>query len=107
MRTALVPVLALALSACVTTFEGERPSALYGQHLDAAIALYGPWEERLDVEGKTYYLWRRSAKLASGEVMCELRLEVTPKHIIARRLMQGFPEACNLFMAQLVPLERQ
>lgn len=96
---------ALLLGACATTFEGERPSALYGQHLDAARALYGPWQAQFTVDGRRYYLWRRSARTADGEVFCELRLEITAHGLIARRFMQGYPDACDLFTARFVPAE--
>lgn len=103
---ALAPAaLALAVSACATAFEGEKPSALYGQHIDAAVALYGPWAEQLTMEGRRYYLWRRKAETADGEQYCELRFEVTAKQQIARRLLQGYPLACELFTARFVPTE--
>ncbi|WP_309088693.1 hypothetical protein [Phenylobacterium sp.] len=97
---------ALALGGCVTSFEGERPSSLYGQHTDAAVALYGPWDEAVTLEGKRYYIWRRQAETAQGVRVCELRLEITPRHLIARRLVRGYPEACDLFTARFVPDKR-
>ena len=106
-RPALIAALVLGLGACTTTFEGERPSALYAQHLDAAVTLYGAWDERFTLEGKTYYLWRRKLTTDEGDRYCELRLEVTDKRQIARRLMQGYPPACDLFTARFVPAERR
>lgn len=98
----LIPSV-LLLSACATAFEGEAPSALYGQHSDAAVALYGRWDEAVTLQGRRYYLWRRSVETADGLRVCELRLEITPKQLIARRLIQGYPEACELFTARFVP----
>jgi len=95
------------LAGCVTSFEGERPSSLYGQHVDAAVALYGPWQDQMTLAGKRYYLWRRSVETTEGPRFCELRLEITPKQLIARRLLQGYPEACGLFTAQFVPDARK
>lgn len=102
LRAPFLLVLAL-LAGCATSFEGERPSSLYGQHVDAAVALYGPWQEQMMLEGKRYYLWRRSAETPEGPRYCELRLEITPKQLIARRLLQGYPQACDLFTAHFVP----
>ncbi|WP_041373369.1 hypothetical protein [Phenylobacterium zucineum] len=107
---ALLPLAALA--ACATAIEGDRPSALYGQSADAAVALYGPWDEAVTLAGKRYHIWRRRADTADGPRYCELRLEITPQGptgqgLIARRLVQGYPEACDLFTAQMVPVERK
>ncbi len=99
---ALLPGL-LLLGACATAFEGEQPSALYGQHSDAAVALYGRWDDAVTLEGRRYYIWRRRVETTDGERVCELRLEITPKQLIARRLIQGYPEACQLFTARFVP----
>lgn len=106
MRRAALLIALLGLSACATTLEGDRPSNLYGQHLDVAVGLYGRWDDRFVLDGKTYYLWRRRATLDSGDHYCELRLEVTPHHLIARRLMQGYPAACDLFSARMAPVSR-
>ncbi|MGA0604379.1 hypothetical protein ACO2Q0_00125 [Phenylobacterium sp. VNQ135] len=99
----LLALAALALGGCATEFEGEKPSSLYGQPTDAAVALYGPWDEALTLEGRRYYLWRRSIETEDGVRFCELRLEITSRNLIARRLMQGYPGACELFMARFVP----
>lgn len=97
----------IGLSACATTFEGERPSALYGQPTDAAIALYGHWDEAFTLEGRRYYLWRRKVDTTDGPRFCELRLEITSRNLIARRLMQGYPAACELFSARFVPADNK
>lgn len=106
MRRATALAAALLLGGCVTAFEGEAPSSLYGQHTDAAVALYGPWDEAATLEGKRYYIWRRKTETADGLRYCELRLEITPKQLIARRLIRGYPEACELFTARFVPDKR-
>ena len=107
LRAASLALVLAGAGACTTTFEGERPSALYGQHIDAAVGLYGPWDEALNINGKNYYLWRRKAASPNGEVFCELRIEVTSRRLIAGRLMQGFPEACALFTAKFVPSDHK
>ena len=107
LRALGLAALLAALSACTTTFEGERPSTLYGQHLDAAVALYGPWSDTLRIGGRQYYLWRRRVETPEGDVFCELRLEITSRRLIARRFLQGYPDACALFTAKFVPVERQ
>lgn len=105
MRLAALLAALLPLGACVTAFEGEQPSSLYGQHSDAAVALYGLWDEAVTLNGRRYYIWRRTAETTDGVRVCELRLEITPKQIIARRLVQGYPEACDLFTARFVPAD--
>jgi hypothetical protein len=104
MRAALFLAACLGLGACTTTFEGEAPSNLYGQHLDAAVGLYGRWDEQFVMDGKIYYLWRRRVTQEDGDRFCELRLEVTPQRVIARRLMQGYPAACDLFTTRMAPI---
>jgi hypothetical protein len=101
MRRALLILALLAVAACTTTFEGEKPSHLPGQHLDVAVGLYGPWDEQFVMEGKTYYMWRRRVTQEDGDHYCELRLEITPQRLIARRLMQGYPAACELFSTRM------
>lgn len=104
-RTALLIAL-LGLAACTTTTEGEKASTLLSQHLDVAVGLYGRWDEQFVMEGKTYYLWRRRVTQDDGDHFCELRLEVTAQRLIARRLMQGYPAACDLFTARMAPVTR-
>ena len=106
MRQAALLLALLSLTACASTLEGEGPSRLYGQHLDVAVGLYGRWDDRFVMDGKTYYLWRRRATLETGDHYCELRLEVTRQNLIARRLMQGYPAACDLFSAKMTPVTR-
>ncbi len=97
----------IGLAACATSFEGDGPSALYGQHTDAAVALYGRWDEAVNLQGRRYYIWRRQAETTDGVRVCELRLEITSKNLIARRLMQGYPEACALFAARFVATDNK
>lgn len=52
---------------------------------------------------KRYYIWRRRIETADGPRYCELRLEITSRQLIARRLVQGHPDACALFAARFVP----
>lgn len=92
----------IVLAGCATAFEGEKPSALYGQHIDAAVALYGHWNEQVALEGRRYVLWRRRIETTDGDRYCELRLELTSKNLIARRLIRGHPTACELFQTHFV-----
>jgi hypothetical protein len=104
---ALAAVAPTLLAGCATEFEGERPSTLYGQPTDAAVALYGRWDESVVLAGKLYYIWRRSVDTDEGPRFCELRLEITERNTIARRLMQGYPDACGLFAARFVPADNK
>lgn len=110
---------ALALCGCQTMDEVTGDSALAGQPIDSALALYGPWEEYAVIDGKPIYIWRRHytsttppAEIASGtaasaatatrisgptDYYCELRVEMGFRRLISRSLMQGYPDACRMF----------
>lgn len=88
---------ALLLAACQTTAETGGANALYGEELDAALGLYGPYAEYLMLDGKPTYVWRRNFQTADQNYFCELRVETGFRRTISRSVMQGFPDACRLF----------
>lgn len=57
----------------------------------------------MTLAGKRYYIWRRRIETSDGLRYCELRLEITPRQLIARREIRGYAEACALFAARFVP----
>lgn len=100
------PLLALALAAatfsaaaCSTTNEVEGTAAITGRDLDAATALYGPWDQKLiDRNDQPVYIWRRHMTDTAGKsYFCELRVEMGWRNVIGRALTHGYPGACDLF----------
>lgn len=105
LRTATVLSL-LVLAGCSTTAVSGA-SALSGQDLDAAYALYGPWEDQVTLEGRRYYIWRRRRIDDAGvERYCELRVEMGFRRMIQNSVMQGYPAACELFTVRYEVLTR-
>jgi hypothetical protein len=95
---ALASLLALGLGACSTTREVEGTVAITGKELDAAVALYGNWDEKLLVKDRPVYIWRRQNTGAGGRVyFCEMRVEMGWHSLIGRALTHGYPSACALF----------
>lgn len=88
---------ALLVGACATVSVVEAPDALNGQDLDTALALYGRFEDRLEIGGKTYYVWRRSVEVEGKHLACELRAEVAYRSLIRDTLLEGFAGACAQF----------
>jgi hypothetical protein len=72
-------------------------SGLEGKQLDAALGRYGSWSERLTMEGRPTYIWRRSLVADKQAYFCELRVETAFRQTISRSVMQGYPDACRLF----------
>jgi hypothetical protein len=87
--------LAVPLCACAAVVNG--PSRLAGQELDAAVALYGPWAEQVDLDGETNYIWRRTLIVDGSPHVCELRLQLGFRTTIRGAAMQGLPDACRLY----------
>jgi hypothetical protein len=84
------------MAACATTIDG--PSRLRGEELEAATALYGPWDAELIRHGRPVYIWRRSVALSNGERrVCELRVTLGFRTKIGMATEEGFDEACRLF----------
>jgi hypothetical protein len=98
MRTpaaCLTLAAALALSACETVMQG--PSRLTGQRLDAAVALYGPWAEEIQLSGQPLYIWRRTLLVKGEPQVCELRVQLGYHDIIKSAVLQGVGGACELY----------
>lgn len=98
MRRLGLITLVFALAACSTVREVEGPAAITGRELDAATALYGPWDQKLTVNDQPVYIWRRHVTAPDGRAyFCELRVEMGWRKTIGRALTHGFPGACDLF----------
>lgn len=97
MRHALLLTTILGLAACSTVSEVTGDSALSGHDLDAAVGLYGPWEDFVVLDGRPTYIWRRHYVDQKKNYYCELRVEMGFRRTISRSTMQGFPDACRLF----------
>jgi hypothetical protein len=95
-----VPIAALAaLSACATPAAISGDSTLSGQDIQAAVGLYGPWDQRVVLGDQPVYIWRRHLRPAgsASDVYCELRIETAYRTTVSRSQMQGYPAACRLF----------
>lgn len=99
MRIAtLIAVLSLgALGACATTDTVQAPTALNGRELDTALNLYGKWDEKIVLNGRPHYIWRRAILMNGQNYYCELRSEVGYRNIISDAVVEGYPAACSLF----------
>lgn len=95
MKSALALALLIPLAACASAANG--PSRLTGQELDAAVALYGPWAEQIELGGKPLYIWRRRLIQNGAPHYCELRVELGFRQTIRLATMQGLADACKLF----------
>jgi hypothetical protein len=98
MKPWLAPVLSIALGACASVVNG--PSRLAGQELDAAVGLYGPWAEQVELDGQTNYIWRRTLVVDGVPHVCELRVLLGFRKTIRGSAMQGLPDACRLYAVQ-------
>lgn len=96
LRISTLAVL-LALSACATATDIDPDTALSGKELDTALAIYGPWQQRLVLSGRPTYIWRRELIEGEEHYFCELAVETGFRQIISRSHMQGYPRACLLF----------
>jgi hypothetical protein len=88
-------ILAAAVCACQSTTYGS--SRLAGQDLDAAVALYGPWNDQIQLSGRPLYIWRRTLITNGAPQVCEFRVELGFRRQISRAYMQGMPAACQLY----------
>jgi hypothetical protein len=86
---------AIPLSACASVVNG--PSRLAGQDLTAAVALYGPWAEQVELDGQINYIWRRTLIVDGTPHVCELRVQLGFRTTIRGAAMQGLPDACRLY----------
>lgn len=90
-------IACLALAGCATTPVVDAPTVLNGQALDTALNLYGPWEQRVVLNGQPHYIWRRGVLLNGQTYICELRAEVAYRNTIRSSIVEGYPAACGLF----------
>jgi hypothetical protein len=99
MSRAIVAAVAaaLGLAACSTLKEVGGETALSGQQLDAALGLYGPYSQFMQIDGKPTYVWRRHYTADAQDYYCELRIETGYRRTISASVMQGYPQACRLF----------
>jgi len=96
LRRLSAALAVLPLAACATTV--HAPARLVGQPFDAATALYGPWEARIERSRRPVYVWRRSVELADGERRsCELRVTLGFRNTIGTATLEGFQDACRLY----------
>ncbi|THD80618.1 MAG: hypothetical protein E7812_07770 [Phenylobacterium sp.] len=93
----LVLLPAVILAGCQTPAAANGPSRLAGQRLDAAVALYGPWSEEIQLEGQPAYIWRRTMVRNGSPEVCELKVELGFRDTIRATSMRGVTEACRLF----------
>ena len=101
MRFVVAGLALLALGGCST---GKAPvsSQFLGQHIDAVTALYGPWAEVVTLDGRPMYIWRRNTMVADANYYCELWIETGYRQAVAKRVMQGYPDACRQFQVRYV-----
>jgi hypothetical protein len=95
-----VPLTALlALGACATPATVSGESTLSGKDIQAAVGLYGPWDQRVVLGDQPVYIWRRHLRPTGSatDVYCELRIETAYRTTVSRSQMQGYPAACDLF----------
>lgn len=97
MRTAALAVLALIVAGCATAPALDAPSALNGHELETALNLYGRWDERVVLDGRPHYVWRRAVVMNGASYYCELRAEVGFRDTIKSSIVEGYPAACGLF----------
>ena len=97
---------ALALAGCQTTAAANGPSRLTGQNLDSAVALYGPWAEQIELEGRPVYIWRRTLIRNGSPEVCELSVELGFREAIRAISMRGVPEACRLYATHTESLNK-
>jgi hypothetical protein len=97
MKRLLILALAAPLCACASGGAANGPARLAGQELDAAVALYGPWTEQIDLAGQPTYIWRRTLLVGEVRHVCELRVQLGYHRTIRTAIMQGLPDACALY----------
>jgi hypothetical protein len=90
----------LLLSACATAPVIDGPTAVAGHGLDTAVNLYGRYDQRVVMEGRDNYIWRRAVILQGKTYYCELRSQTGFRQTIANSVLSGYPAACSLFSVQ-------
>src|SRR5690349_9219913 len=92
--------ISLFLAGCATTSVVDAPTALNGKDMETALNLYGRWDQRVVLDGRPHYVWRRAVVLNSQTYYCELRAEVGFRNTIKSSIVEGYPAACGLFSVQ-------
>lgn len=87
----------LLLCACATATVVDPPNALNGRQLDTALSLYGPPADRVEIGGRSYYVWRKTVEVEGQHLACELRVEVAYRSTIRSTSMDGYAGACSGF----------
>jgi hypothetical protein len=100
MRYAVLAALGLILAGCATAPTVDAPTALNGHELDTALSLYGPWDQRVTLQGRPHYVWRRAVVMNGHSYFCELRAEMGFRNTIKSSIVEGYPAACGLFSVQ-------
>ena len=95
--TAALAGAALLLCACATAEVVDAPTALNGRDLNTALGLYGQYQDRVEVSGRTYYIWRKTVQVDGQHLSCELRAEVAYRSTIRSTYLEGYEGACNGF----------
>ncbi|HEY8618283.1 hypothetical protein [Phenylobacterium sp.] len=89
--------LLLLLAGCSTVRTLDARQALRGKDLTTATNLYGRHDERVNIDGRSYYVWRRAVELRGELQYCELRVELGYRTAIRDTILDGRPAACSRF----------
>jgi hypothetical protein len=100
MRAALLASFALTLAGCATAPVVDASTALAGRDMATATSLYGRWDQKVMLEGRPHYIWRRAVVLNGETFYCELRAETGFHDSIRSSIVEGYPAACGLFAVQ-------
>jgi hypothetical protein len=87
----------LLVCACATAPVVDPANALNGRQLDTALSLYGPYEDRVEVDGRSYYVWRKVVEVEGQHLGCELHVEVAYRSTIRSTRLDGYAGACSGF----------
>lgn len=98
MRIAISAMLAAAaLAGCATAPVVDGSSALAGKDMATALSLYGRYDQKVMLEGRPHYIWRRAVVMNGDTYYCELRAETGFRDTIRSTIVEGYPAACSLF----------
>jgi hypothetical protein len=99
-RATLAAAALCALSACATVQPVsmvDPATALNGHDLDTALNLYGQYADHIQVNGRYYYVWRRTLFVDQTPRACEMRAEVAYRSLIRATFVEGDQGACQAF----------
>jgi hypothetical protein len=100
MRAAILATFALLLAGCATAPVVDASTVLAGHDMATATSLYGRWDQKVMLEGRPHYIWRRAVVLNGETYYCELRAETGFRDTIRSSIVEGYPAACGLFSVQ-------